>query len=119
MQTQEREGLTLNEAVLVVLEADGELDMATAPQLRERMRAAVAAGARDVVLDLTTVTFMDSVAMAAILHVRRDLGPGGRLAVVVPRDSYPYLVLEIAGLPTCLDLFDTREEAVAHLAVRP
>jgi anti-sigma B factor antagonist len=97
----------------LLLEAAGELDIATVPELRERLDAAVDAGVSRVVLDLTGVSFMDSVAMAAILHARRGLADRGSLAVVIPSGSYTRLVVEIAGLPRCLDLFETREQALA------
>jgi anti-sigma B factor antagonist len=96
----------------LALSAAGELDMATAPALRQRLDAAVDAGARNIVLDLTEVSFIDSVAMAAIIHARSRLGDAGRLAVVIPSGSYTRLVLEIAGLPRCLELFETSEQAL-------
>jgi anti-anti-sigma factor len=99
----------------VVLTVAGELDIATAPLLRERLTAAIGAGVRRLVLDLRPVSFMDSVAVAAILHARRDLGQVGRMAVVTAAESYPRLVFEIAGLPACLDLFETTDAAIAHV----
>jgi hypothetical protein len=33
--------------------------------------------------------------------------------VVIPSGSYTRLVVEIAGLPRCLDLFETRADALA------
>lgn len=99
-----------------LLTVSGELDIATAPDLRTRLDAAVDAGTQRIVLDLGAVSFMDSVAMAAIIHTRTRLGDKGKIAVVVPNDSYTRLVFEIAGLPRCLDLFETRDHAVAHLA---
>ena len=98
----------------VVLTVSGELDMATAPELRARLANAIEAGARRLVIDLCPVSFMDSVAMAAIIHARTQLRDG-RMAIVLPSDSYTRLVFEIAGLPRCLDLFETREEAIAHV----
>jgi anti-sigma B factor antagonist len=100
----------------VLVTAQGELDIATAPALRERLVSAIDAGATAVVLDLRSVAFMDSVALAAILHAGAQLAGRGRLAVVVPYDSYTRLVFEIAGMPRCLDLFEELDEAVAHLA---
>jgi anti-anti-sigma factor len=93
----------------------GELDIATAPELRDRLTAAIDRGVTGLVLDLRHVTFMDSVAMAAIIHARTQLGDRGRLAVVLGPESYTELVFEIAGLPRCLDLFETRDEAVRHI----
>ena len=97
----------------VVLTAHGELDMATAPALRERMRSAIAGGTRGIVLDLRPTGFLDSVAVAAMLQARRQLGDQGRLALIVERESYTRLVLEIAGLPQCLDVVETRAAALA------
>ncbi len=97
----------------VVFTAHGELDMATAPALRERMTAAIADGRRRLVIDLRPIGFLDSVAVAAILQARRRLGDGGRLAVIVDPDSYTRMVFEIAGLPQCLDVVETREAALA------
>jgi anti-sigma B factor antagonist len=99
----------------VLLTVSGELDIATAPLLRERLSAAIGGGVRRLVLDLCPVSFMDSVAVAAILHARRDLGEGGRMAVATAPESYPRLVFEIAGLPACLDLFETPGAAIAHV----
>ena len=99
----------------VLLTVSGELDMATAPELRTRLTNAIDAGARRLVIDLCPVSFMDSVAMAAIIHARTLL-LDGRMAIVLPCDSYTRLVFEIAGLPRCLDLFETREEAIAHVS---
>jgi anti-sigma B factor antagonist len=99
----------------VVLTIEGELDMATAPVLRESLTGALDAGATGVVTDLSAVTFMDSVALATILQARRRLGDGSGLAFVSPAGSYTRLILEIAGGVTHLHVFETRDEAVAHV----
>jgi anti-sigma B factor antagonist len=97
----------------VVLTAAGELDMATTPQLRGRLRSVIEAGARRLVIDLSPVTFMDSVALAALLTVKKDLE--GAVAVVIAPESYPRLVFDIVGMPEILDVFESREAAVTHV----
>ena len=87
--------------------------MATAPALRERMSAAIEGGVRRLVIDLRPLDFLDSVAVAAMLQARRRLGDAGRLAVVIDPDSYIRMVFEIAGLPQCLDVVETRDAALA------
>src|SRR6185436_13970388 len=47
-----------------ILTVAGELDIATAPELRGRLTAALQAGKTGIVVDLREVAFMDSVAMA-------------------------------------------------------
>ena len=93
----------------------GELDMATAPELRERLGAAVDSGATTIVVDLSEVTFMDSIGLAAILHARSRLRAGGRLALVVAPDTYAQLVMEITGMPRALAIFEDRDAAVEHV----
>ena len=100
----------------LVLAVSGELDLATAPDLRERLTAAVDAGMTRIVVDLRDVTFMDSVGLAAVVHARSRLRAAGRLALVVAADSYAQLVLEITGMPRAFAIFADRDAAVAHVA---
>jgi anti-sigma B factor antagonist len=94
----------------------GDIDLATAPGLRQRLHTLVEAGTTRLLLDLRGVTFMDSVALATVLHGRRLLGDDGCMAVVVPDGSYTRLLFEAAGLPSCLELFNNLGDAAAHLA---
>jgi hypothetical protein len=54
--------------------------------------------------------------LATLLQARRRLGASGRLAVVVAADSYVRLIFEVAGMPQCIDVFDTREQAITYVA---
>ena len=49
----------------------GELDLATATELRHRLDAVIAAGTGDLDLDLSEVTFLDSSGLVALLEARR------------------------------------------------
>jgi anti-sigma B factor antagonist len=98
----------------LLVAATGELDIATAPQLRSTIADALDAGLTRLVVDLRDVSFLDSVAVAVLFHVRRQLGEAGRMSIVVPPDSYAQLVFGVAGLSHCLDVFATRDAAVAH-----
>jgi anti-sigma B factor antagonist len=100
----------------VVISVTGELDIATTPKLRRSLGAALDRGVRRVVIDLRPLDFLDSVAVAALLHAARQLGDDGRLAVVVAPESYIRMVFEIAGLPQCLDVVATRADAVAQVS---
>jgi anti-sigma B factor antagonist len=99
----------------LVLAISGELDIATAPGLRERLDAAIDSGVRRLVLDLSGVSFLDSVALAVIVNAKRRLGDEGRMVLVVDRRTYVMLVFECSGLPSVLEIADTRDEAVARL----
>ena len=93
----------------------GELDMLTVPRLREELTAVIDGGVRRIVLDLSQVSFIDSVSLAAIVTARRRLGDDGRIGVVLEEGSYAMLIFEIGGLDSIVELFHSRERAVSRL----
>jgi anti-sigma B factor antagonist len=102
------------EGDVLVLAVKGELDVATVPGLRDELNGALERGVTRMVVDLSDVTFVDSVSLAALLTTSRRLGDAGRFALVVQRDSYGMLIFEAGGIDAVLPLFETRLEAVAH-----
>ena len=96
----------------LVLTVSGELDIATAPALRKRLDAAIDAGKHRLVIDLSGISFLDSIALATIVHAKQRLPEDGKMAVVIDPSSYVMLVFESGGLPKVLDLVDTRVEAI-------
>ena len=56
----------------------GEIDLATADQLAERLRPVLDTGAADVIVDLGAVTFLDSTGLRVLLSARRRLEADGR-----------------------------------------
>jgi anti-sigma B factor antagonist len=96
-----------------VLVASGDLDVATAPALRKRLNEAIEAGVTRLVLDLSDVSFIDSLSLAAIVAAKRRLGDEGRVAVVA-HHPYVLLIFEAGGLDAVVELFQTREEATAY-----
>lgn len=99
----------------LVVTPNGDLDVATAPALREMLRQALDAGTVRLVFDLRAVTFMDSIGLAAILGAGRQLDDGC-LAMVLAPDSYPSLIADVAGLRHCVTCVATREQALASVA---
>jgi anti-sigma B factor antagonist len=97
----------------LVVTVSGELDIATAPALRDRLTAAIDAGTQRLVIDLSAISFLDSVALATIVHAKQRLSEHGRLALAIDPSSYVMLVFESGGLPKVLDLVDTRAQAIA------
>jgi anti-anti-sigma factor len=97
-----------------VLTIGGELDIATTPELRARVNAIIERGVRLLVVDLRTVSFMDSTALAVFIRAQRRLGGDGRLALVIEPGSYVRLILDVAGLSRGLDVVETFEAAIQH-----
>lgn len=107
----EEQGL---EGGVVLLAVAGELDLSTVPALRTALNGALDRGLSRLVIDLARVSFIDSVSVAALVNTQRRLGDG-RFALVVPEDSYGMLIFQAGGIETVLPIFETREEAVAHV----
>jgi anti-sigma B factor antagonist len=97
----------------LVISVAGELDIATAPTLRDHLTAAIEAGRHRLVIDLSAISFLDSVALATIVHAKQMLPEGGKMALAIDPSSYVMLVFEGGGLAKVLDLVETREQAVA------
>ena len=98
-----------------VVAVTGELDVHTVPALREALAAALDAGASALVVDLIKVGFVDSVGLGAILHTKKRLGPG-QLAVVLAPGSYAEVIFDVVGADSVVDVYRSREQAVAQLA---
>jgi anti-sigma B factor antagonist len=95
-----------------VITVHGEIDIATAPQLREHLAAAVAGGG-PVVVDLLGVSFLDSTALGALiggLRASREADIPLQLVVAEPRILK---VFEITGLDTVFTVVPTLADAVA------
>lgn len=100
-----------------VLVVDGELDLATAPQLTSTALALVDAGAGHVIVDARELTFCDSSGLTAFVRIANRLEPAaGRVAVVGPQ-AIVRRVLEISGLVEKLVVVDSVDDAVAALGV--
>jgi anti-sigma B factor antagonist len=95
-----------------VLTVHGDADLHAAPELRERITAAIDGGANTVVLDLSDVAFVDSMALGVLLGgMKRARARGGELRLVVPAPDIRR-IFEITLLDRVIPLDGTRLEAL-------
>jgi anti-sigma B factor antagonist len=97
----------------------GELDLQASRSLGQRLNEEVGAGtaAADVILDLSSVSFIDSSALGVIVQAEQRLGRQGRhLAVIAPEGSPAAQVIEITKVDRTLAVGATRDDAEAKLA---
>ena len=89
--------------------AAGEVDVASAGELRAALAAAVESGAAEVWVDLSGLEFMDSTGITSIVDARRQLD-GRRFAVICP-DGPVRRVLEISGIERAIPIHPSRADA--------
>jgi anti-sigma B factor antagonist len=77
----------------------GEVDMSNAAELRSEISAAVPNDATALVLDLTSVDYMDSAGLHLVHHLRESLRARGQsLLLVIPEGSVVHTALRLSGL---------------------
>ncbi len=94
----------------------GELDLATAPRVRDALASEVVERAEAVVVDLTGVTFMDSSGLAALLTFERDMGMRRRRLTIACPEGAARLLLDVTGVAEQLALYPSRADAEAAAA---
>jgi anti-anti-sigma factor len=96
----------------VVIWVTGDLDADTGRAVRARLAQAQRHARSDVILDLTGVTFVDSVALTSIVNGARSMNEVGHLRVISPPARVAQVFTE-AGIAEVFDLTpDRRGERV-------
>jgi anti-sigma B factor antagonist len=104
---------TRTERGYAVLEVAGEIDVYTAPQLRERLIALVEGGATQVVVDLGRVEFLDSTGLGVLVGALKRLRVvGGELLLVCAQERL-LKIFRITGLDRVFALHDSVEAATS------
>jgi anti-anti-sigma factor len=88
------------------LAVSGELDLATVAELREAVRSAAAA-AREVLLDLREITFIDSTGLTLLVNVDAESRADGFGLAIVPGPA----VRRLAVMCALQDVLPLRDEA--------
>ncbi len=96
-----------------VVAASGEIDVATAPALRDRLTDLVEAGSTRLVVDLEDVDFIDSTGLGVLVGgVRRARAEDGDLRLVCTNTRI-LKVFEATGLDEVFTIGATVDDAVA------
>ena len=96
-----------------VLTLDGEIDLAAAPSVRASLAAIVQDElARDVVIDLRDVTFMDSTGVGALLSAYRHLKLQQRTLVLAQPQPIVARVLGITNVARLFPVVDSVDIAI-------
>lgn len=100
-----------------VIKLEGEVDVYTAPQLKQQMIALLESGTRQMIVDLTAVEYFDSTALGVLIGgLKRMRERDGNLSLICPSPRIRR-VFEITGLDKIFDIYSTSEEAKSDMEV--
>ena len=96
-----------------VIEVGGEIDVYTAPKLRERLVSLVEAGSYELIVDMESVEFLDSTGLGVLVGgLKRVRAHDGWIDLVCTQ-SRILRIFRITGLNRVFSIHDTVGEAVA------
>ena len=94
-----------------VIKLEGEVDVYTAPQLKQQIIAVLEAGSRQIVVDLSKVDYLDSTALGVMIGgLKRIRENDGDMVLVCPSPRIRR-VFEITGLDKIFGIHDTVAQA--------
>ena len=99
-----------------VIELGGEVDLYTAPEFKERLVQVIEDGKKQLVVDLSKATFIDSTTLGVLVGGVKRLRPTGGSLALVCTDQNITKIFEITGLDRVFPIHASREEALASVA---
>lgn len=98
-----------------VISLTGEVDLYTAPEFKEQLLEIVGKGGKEVVVDLSDTTFIDSTTLGVLVGGVKRLRPNGGQLTLVCNDRNITKIFEITGLDKVFPIYASRAEAVENI----
>ena len=99
-----------------VLEVGGEIDVYTAPRLRERLLELIAEGERELLVDMEAVEFLDSTGLGVLVGVQRLVAAqGGHLGLICSQERI-LKVFRITGLDRFFEMHHSVDAAAEAMS---
>lgn len=106
LDARETEGRT-------ILEVGGEIDVYTAPKLRDAISDLVAEGKYHLVVDMEKVDFLDSTGLGVLVGgLKKVRGHGGTMQLICTQERL-LKIFRITGLAKVFTIHDNQESALA------
>ena len=99
-----------------VISLAGEVDLYTAPEFKQQLLEVIGRGGKDVIVDFSDTTFIDSTTLGVLVGgVKRLRSNDGQLSLVCS-DRNITKIFEITGLDRVFTIYATRDEAISQVA---
>ena len=98
-----------------LVEIAGEITFSNVNGLGRELAGALQAGARNLVIDLSDVAFIDSSGLSALLTASAQARERGG-AVALVHGAQPPSIFRFRGVERLLSLYDSRDAALAEMA---
>ena len=96
-----------------IVAVGGEIDVYTAPKLRDKITELVAAGSYDLVVDMEAVEFLDSTGLGVLVGgLKKVRAHDGSLSLICNQDRL-LKIFRITGLAKVFIIHDSPEAALA------
>ena len=95
-----------------VIALAGEVDLYTAPEFKQQLLDVISKGARNVVVDFSDTTFIDSTTLGVLVGGVKRLRANDGQPALVSSDRNITKIFEITGLDRVFAIYTTRAEAV-------
>ncbi len=97
-----------------VVAVTGELDLASSPELEQRLEQFYASDSELLVIDLRGLEFMDSTGLSVIVGAQQKLIDAGRRLIIVRGPQQVQRLLDLTGVAERLELVDTPDEVLTE-----
>lgn len=99
-----------------VVAVSGEVDVYSAPTLKEKLTQQLQTGASALVVDLSEVAFLDSTGLGALVEARAAATEAGGALPIVCNQERILKLFTITGLDGVFAIHSTVDDAVAGLS---
>ena len=98
-----------------VIALSGEVDLYTAPEFKQQLLDVIGKGAKDVIVDFSKTTFIDSTTLGVLVGGVKRLRPNDGQLSLVCSDRNITKIFEITGLDRVFTIYPTRDEALEQI----
>jgi anti-sigma B factor antagonist len=98
-----------------VIEIEGQIDLHAAPSMQERLDAVLEQGTTQVIVDISSVSYIDSTGLTVLVGALKRLRRSGGALSIVVTDYDIERMFESTGLDGMFSLYRSRDEALEDL----